>query len=139
MCDGKMNVNKKTKMTAAMSAMIFMALIVHSTHALAADPTKGKSVFNVYKACHSLKAGKKKIGPSLFGVVGRKAGSSKGFSYSSAMKKAGKNGLVWTEETLNKYLKSSRKFVPGNRMPFPGLGNKTKRSNLIAFLKSVGK
>lgn len=122
-----------------MSTMIFMALIVHSTSALAADASKGKSVFNSCKACHSLKAGKKKIGPSLHGIVGRKAGTSKGFNYSSAMKNAGKNGLVWTEETLNKFLKSPRKFVPGNRMPFPGLGNKAKRADLIAYLKSFGK
>jgi len=122
-----------------MSATFCVALILLQLPATAADPTKGKMVFKKCAACHSLKPGKKKIGPSLHGVISRKAGTSAGYNYSSAMKKAGKNGLVWTEEALDQYLKAPRKFVPGNRMPFPGLKKETQRSNVIAYLKSVAK
>ena len=122
-----------------MSAAFFVAFILLQVPASAADPAKGKKVFNKCAACHSLKAGKKKIGPSLHGIIGRKAGTMVGFRYSSAMKKAGKNGLTWNEKTLDQYLKAPRKFVPGNRMPFPGLKKEGQRSNVIAYLKSKAK
>jgi cytochrome c len=122
-----------------MIVTFFVTIIALNFSAQAADPAKGKKVFKQHQCwiCHSLKTGEKKMGPRLLGVIGRKAGTVPGFNYSSAMKKAGKNGLVWTEETLNKYIKAPRKFVPGNRMPFAGLGSKTKREDLIAYLKSV--
>ncbi len=102
----------------------------------AGDAAKGKRVFNKCKACHSLKAGKKKIGPSLFEVVGRKAGTVKGFRYSKALKKS---GITWDEENLSKYLKNPRKFIKGNRMGFPGLKKDSDRENLIAYLKQATK
>ena len=123
----------------AMNAMFCVALILLQVPASAADPAKGKKVFKKCAICHSLKPGKKKIGPSLYGIIGRKAGTMAGFRYSSAMKKAGKNGLTWTEETLDKYLKAPKKFIPGNRMPFPGMRKENQRSNVIAYLKSAAK
>ena len=117
----------------------------------AGDAAKGKRVFNSCRACHSLAAGVSKIGPSLNGIIGREAGSwkkknGKLFPFSSAMKKAGKGNaaksikpLVWTPETLKKYIKAPKKFVPGNRMPFPGLKNAKKLDNLIAYLEKATK
>ena len=96
------------------------------------DISKGKKVFNKCKSCHSLVEGKKKMGPSLYGIFDKKAGTTKKFRFSSAMKKS---GIVWNSETLSKYLASPKKFMPGNKMPFSGIKNKTKRDDLIAYLK----
>jgi len=100
------------------------------------DAKLGKKVFNKCRACHALKPGKKKLGPSLHGVIGRKAGSEGYFKYSPAMQAA---GIDWTEENLDKYLKAPKKFIPKNRMAFAGLKKKKDRKNIIAYLKSVSK
>ncbi len=115
--------------------VILAGLIAGQAYA-AGDASKGKRVFNKCKACHSLVAGKKKIGPSLHGVFGQKAGTAKGFKFSPAMKKS---GIVWSPETLSKYLASPRNFIPGNKMPFPGLKNQTQRDDLMAYLTEATK
>jgi cytochrome c len=102
----------------------------------AGDVKKGKRVFNKCKACHSLEAGKKKIGPSLHGVFGRTSGTAAKFKFSSAMKKA---KIVWNAETMDKYIEKPRKLVPGTRMAFPGLKKKADRDNLIAYLMEATK
>jgi len=100
------------------------------------DPAAGKRVFNQCMACHSVAKGKNGLGPGLFGVVGRKAGTAEGFNnYSPAMKKA---DVTWTEENLSKYLADPKGFVPGNRMIFVGLKKDEDRANVIAFLKQAG-
>ena len=114
------------------------ALAVASGPALAGpDAAKGKKVFAKCKACHALAKGKNKIGPSLYGVFGRKAGTAPGFKrYSPAIKKS---GIVWNAETLDKYLAKPRDFIKGNRMPFAGLKKKADRDNLIAYLEKAAK
>lgn len=104
--------------------------------AMAADAGKGKRVFNKCKACHSLTAGKKKIGPHLAGIFGRKAGTVKGYKYSKAMKKS---GITWDEKTIDQYLKKPRKMIKKTKMAFPGLKKKKQRDDLIAFLKKATK
>ena len=97
------------------------------------DPAAGKKVFNQCAACHSLVKDKNGLGPSLNGVVGRKSATAEGFkNYSPAMQNA---GIVWNEETLDKYLTDPKAFIPGNRMIFLGLKKDDDRANLIAFLK----
>ena len=99
------------------------------------DAAKGKKIFAKCMACHTLEAGKNKVGPSLHGIVGRKSGSIEGFSYSDAMKNS---GLTWDEATLDKYLTSPKAEVPGNKMVFPGLPKPDDRANVIAYLKEAG-
>ncbi len=82
--------------------------------------------------CHTVDPGKNKIGPTLFGIVGRKAGTVPGFAYSEANKKS---GVTWTEQTLDTYLTDPRKFIPGTKMVFAGLKNPEERKALIEFLK----
>jgi cytochrome c len=109
------------------------ALALASQGALAAgDAAKGQKVFNKCKACHALKAGKKKVGPSLAGIFGRTAGSVEGFKYSKAMQGS---GIVWDEETMDSFLAKPKEVVPKNRMAFPGLKKDTDRADLIAYLK----
>ena len=109
----------------------FLLMGVAAGHADAADPAKGKKLFNKCKACHSLEAGKKKIGPSLAGIIGREAGTVDGFKYSKAMKES---GVTWTVENIDAYLTKPKEFMPGNKMVFAGLKKEAQRQDLIAYL-----
>ena len=104
--------------------------------ASAANVKKGKRVFNKCKACHSLKAGKNKLGPSLAKLMGRKAGTVKKYRYSKAMKKS---GIIWNEKTLDQFMAKPKKFMKGTKMAFRGLKKKSQRDNLIAYLKKATK
>jgi nitrite reductase (NO-forming) len=95
------------------------------------DAVAGRQVFKKCQACHSLDPGKTILGPSLAGIVGRKAGAELDFNYSPAMKQA---ALTWDAATLDGYLMDPQKTVPGNRMPFPGLKTDRDRKDVIAFL-----
>jgi nitrite reductase (NO-forming) len=93
-------------------------------------------VFRKCQACHSIEPGKNLLGPSLSGIIGRKAGTEAGFNYSPAMKSA---DIVWNPDTLDKYLADPAKVVPGNKMPFPGLKTDHDRADVIAFLAGSAK
>jgi len=100
------------------------------------DPAKGENVFKKCKICHQIGEGaKNQVGPQLNGVVGRKAGTVEGFSYSPAMKEAGEKGLTWTDENLHKYVENPKDFVPKNKMAFVGLKKEDERDDVIAYLK----
>ena len=111
---------------------VALAAAAMSGPALAADAAKGKKVFNKCKACHSLKAGKNKVGPHLSGIFGREAGSVEGYKYSKAMKAS---GIVWGEEEIAAYVASPRKYIPKNKMAFAGLKKQADIDNLMAYLK----
>jgi cytochrome c2 len=124
-----------------MSPKLFVPLIlgfgIFATAASAADgdPTAGKRVFAQCSACHTVVKDKNGLGPSLHGVVGRKAGSLESFkNYSPALKNA---NVVWTEENLDKYLADPKGFIPGNRMIFTGLKKPEDRANVTAYLKQA--
>lgn len=98
----------------------------------AQDAGQGELVFKRNCAiCHTVEAGKNKIGPSLAGVVGRKAGSAPGYSYSDANKNS---GITWSDAELDKYLTDPRGVVPGTKMLFAGLKNPEDRKAIIAYL-----
>ena len=101
--------------------------------AYAADPVKGKKVFKKCVACHSLQEGKNKVGPPLNNLLGRQAGSVDGYKYSKAMKNS---GVVWDEESLDKFITKPRKFIPKTKMSFRGIKKKSLRDDLISFLKN---
>ncbi len=123
---------KREIMALMAASLVLLALPARADGA----PEKGRKVFIRCQACHSLKEGQNRVGPSLHGIIGRKAGSLASFTrYSPAMKSA---DVVWNDETLNEYLKNPRAFLPGNAMPFPGLPKEEDRENLIAFLKQAG-
>lgn len=95
----------------------------------------GKTVFqSICSTCHSAQPGQNKIGPTLFGVVGRKTDSVEGYDYSQANQNA---HLTWDEATLDKYLEAPRAVIPGTKMTFPGLKDPEKRSGVIAFLATL--
>ena len=115
-----------------------MFLIALSS-ASAADLKKGKKVFNKCKACHTLVENKHRIGPSLHGIYGRKAGVASKYKFSRAMKKAGNSGLVWDDKSLAKYLSKPRSFIKGTKMAFAGIKKPRDMENLLAFLKEASK
>jgi cytochrome c len=120
-----------SKLTLA-AATLALAVTI-APQAMAQDAAAGEKAFRACAACHSLQAGQNKAGPSLAGVVGRKAASTDGFSFSAALK--GSN-LEWTEENLDKWLANPKELVPGNKMVYAGQKNEQTRKDLIAFLKT---
>jgi cytochrome c len=119
------------------TAVIAFVLMSWAGMAHAQDVDAGKKVFARCIACHDAEKGVNKVGPTLKGVLGRKAGTESGFRYSPAMKSAGDGGLAWDEQNLARYLGDPKGTVPGNRMAFPGLKNPDEIQNVIAYLKSV--
>ena len=118
-----------------LKVLVPIAAIVTAGPAFAeGDAAAGKKVYNKCKTCHALEAGKKKLGPSLNGIIGRTAGSVEGFKYSDAMKDS---GVVWTEENIAAYLEKPKEFIAGNKMAFAGLRKEQDRANLIAYLKEA--
>lgn len=115
--------------------MSFAAMVATEAQAQEGDAAAGATVFNRCKACHVVEDAKNKVGPSLMGVVGRKAGTHEGFKYSQAMVEAGEGGLVWDEATIAEYLKDPKGFIKGNKMAFPGLKKDDEVANVIGYLK----
>ncbi len=90
--------------------------------------------FAMCTSCHTIKKGMNAVGPSLFGVYGRKSASLSDYAYSDAMKAAGK---TWDEAALDTYLTAPMKEVPGTKMTYAGQPDAAKRKEIIDFLKTV--
>lgn len=103
----------------------------------AQDAQNGQRVFQRCAICHSVEQGVNKIGPSLYGIVGRPAASLENYNYSPAMQQAGSQGIVWDKETLMEYLAAPREMISGTRMGFPGLPDEQQRRDVVAYLESV--
>ena len=101
----------------------------------AQDAEEGKKIFNsICHLCHEAIKNKNRVGPSLYGVIGRHSGIVPGFAYSDANKNS---GITWTEDVLFKYDEDPQKMVPGTKMTYTGLKDPQKRRDLIAFLKTL--
>ena len=117
-----------------LTSLKLMLLLAAAGPGQAADVEAGKAVFKKCALCHTTEAGKNKIGPSLFGVVGRKAASLESYNYSDAMKKYDN---AWDPQTLNTYLADPRAVVPGTKMIFPGIKEEKERQDVIAYLETL--
>lgn len=116
-------------------ALLVLSALVFGAGSLPAAADSGEDVFNDNCAvCHSPEAGTNKLGPSLFGVVGRKAGTVSDYTYAPAMKNS---GLTWDRATLDKYLTDPQGVVPGTKMLFPGLKDANDRKAVIDYLASL--
>ena len=102
-----------------------------------ADPAKGAEVFKKCAACHTInQGGANGIGPNLWGTMGEEIGHGKaGFAFSDALAKVGGS---WDFDKMSAWLTSPRKFAPGTKMTFAGLGNAQDRANLLVYMNSQG-
>ncbi len=97
------------------------------------NPAAGKRVFNKCKVCHLLeKDGIHRIGPNLYGVLGRTSGTVAGYKFSKAMREA---AITWNPETLGLYLKKPKNYIPGTKMAFIGLDDPSDVRDVIAYIR----
>jgi cytochrome c len=113
-------------------AAIVSGVVAASAGALAADANRGKELFLACAACHTEKADA--LGPSLKGVVGRKAAALDNFRYSPAMTRS---NITWSEAKLRDYLMDPQGTVKGNRMPFSGMTHCASRNAEVSTAKTV--
>ena len=116
------------------AGLCLAALIALAGAANAADAVRGEKLFVECASCHSIERGVDGVGPSLFGLFQRKAGEVADFRYSPALKRS---GIVWTAQTLDRYIADPQKSVPGNRMPYSGMPDASARADLIAYLQKA--
>lgn len=100
--------------------------------ALPGNPSAGEAIYARCLACHALAYDR--TGPRHCGLLGRHAGSVKGFAYSVAMKRS---GIVWNERTLDRFLANPLKAVPGTAMGYAGVADRKERADLIAYLEQA--
>lgn len=124
-----------------MRSLIAMALLATSLATPARAETeppslaRGEALWAKCQACHSIVPnGRNLVGPALYGVFGRVAGTLPGYRYSEAMKAS---GMVWTEENLDRYLAATQDVIPGSKM-YGGLAVDQDRVDLLAWMKQVG-
>ncbi|MBY0568764.1 MAG: cytochrome c family protein [Hyphomonadaceae bacterium] len=115
------------------ATLIQLAITDASGATLSGDTARGQRIFAQCATCHSPDAGVNRVGPSLHGIVGRRAGTVTGFRYSDANRNS---GITWTEQELFTYLENPRARVPGTIMAFVGLRNPQQRADVIAYLKA---
>ncbi len=125
----------KGRILTATLALAFAAALGSGAAMAEGDAAAGEKVFKKCKACHTFDPSKKKIGPHLKGVIGRKAGSVEGYKYSKAMAGA---DITWDEASLDKFLTKPKKFLKGTKMTFAGLKKEAQRADVIAYLKAQG-
>ncbi len=119
----------------AIAAIAIVGAVGAVSNPAHADVAKGEKVFKKCKACHTMEeGGKNRIGPNLFGIVGKPAAANADFSYSDALTAAAADGLVWTEENLDLFIKKPRKFLKKTKMSFAGVKKDEQRANLIEYM-----
>lgn len=98
------------------------------------DAVAGQRVFLMCQTCHAIEPGANRLGPSLHGVVGRRAGDAPGYGFSEANRDS---SIMWTPQKLFQFLENPRRVMPGTRMTFAGIADPQRRSDLIAYLATL--
>lgn len=101
-----------------------------------ADPKRGRTLVHMCNDCHTFdEDGPNRFGPNLYGVYGRHFASKSNYPYSQAMQAL--KDKVWDAENLNNFLISTKEFVPGTKMVYPGVSTAENRADIIAYLKTL--
>jgi cytochrome c len=99
-----------------------------------ADVKRGAKFFKKCASCHTVGRGEAtKVGPNLFGIIGKKRAANSGFKYSKAMKAKGGS---WNRESVNEFITKPKNYLPGTKMAFSGLRKPQQRADVILFLES---
>lgn len=126
---------KRIFLSVAAAAALFLVVPTAGPGAWAGDVENGKKVFVKCGVCHSIEKDQPKVGPSLHGVMGRKAGTLASFKlYTPAMKES---GVTWDDKTIAEFLKNPRSYIKGTRMIFIGLKDDKAIADLLAYLKTL--
>jgi len=100
-----------------------------------ADPAKGQNAFKKCMACHTAdKGGPNKVGPNLYGVVGRPAASHAGFGYSAALKA---KGGEWGYQEISNFIHNPKGYAPGTIMAFAGVASGQERADILSYLRTL--
>ena len=128
--------NRSVPARSLMVGIAVAGFVFVSQAAQAADAKNGQAVFNDNcGVCHTNERGApNKIGPNLFGVVGRKSATAPGYMYSMAMMNA---NLTWDDGQLNQFLAGPQKKVAGTKMGFPGFSDPGEEADVIAYLSTL--
>ena len=115
-----------------------IGLVLLCAPALAQDDAGQIAFNNACRTCHTVREGDNRLGPSLSGVIGRKAGSLPSYNnYSESMKKA---DIVWDKQNLDRFIANPDAVVSGNNMkPYGGIASADERAKIVAFLESAGR
>ncbi len=113
-----------------------VAWVLLCAPALAQDDAGQIAFNNACRTCHTVREGDNRLGPSLSGVIGRKAGSLPSYNnYSESMKKA---DIVWDKNNLDRFIANPDQVVPGNNMkPYGGIASAEERAKIVAFLEKT--
>lgn len=133
----RVQVAQYMKLSIVSAGVVSAALFFGAGTALAADAAEGEFVFqDNCGICHTAEqGGAHKIGPNLFGVMGRASGTGEGFAnYSAAMTEA---AVTWSPETMATFLGGPAEMIPGTIMGFPGFTNPDDEANLVAYLETL--
>lgn len=123
------------KLMLALSMAAVLGPVAEMAAAQSKPPVAPPAFNNACRTCHSIREGDHRIGPSLHGIFGAKAGSRQGFQSSAAMKNS---GLTWNEENLDRFIENPEAVVPNNGMkPYAGLPDAEARKKIVEYLKTA--
>jgi cytochrome c len=120
------------------ASLLLASVLLTAGQASAQDVKRGEKLFTDCRACHAIDPGAPNVhnvGPSLAGIIGRKAATVDGYRFSPAMKRS---NITWDKDTLAAFIADPQKVVPANRMPYAGMPDVTDVSDLIAYLAQAG-
>ena len=126
-------------MSTIRNVTILIAFAASAAPALAEEEDAAELAFNGHcRNCHSMKEGDNRLGPSMFRIMGKKAGQVAGFNYSPALKNS---TIVWTDDVMDKWIENPGAVAAGNSMspPYNGIADAEIRKHIITFMKSGGK
>jgi len=115
--------------------LLLIAASLYSSSAVAQEGKDPQVVFNTHcRQCHTTEKDDNRLGPSLYGIFGKKAGTTTNFAYSDSLKSS---GVTWDEATLDKWITNPDSVIPNNGMrPYPGITDANIRRTIVSFLKN---